>query len=305
MKPALRIAAISAVLTVLLVTCGQCSVRDDFKLMVKTSIGRISSADQPVPPVTIGVPGPSDRKSVARAMILSAVLPGLGQMYAGGTRGYAVGGTMAAVDVFSAWQYYYNNKEGDERKTKYKDFARDHYDRDRFRDYVRDTVVVFSRSDVFDDCMEPGSYDSPECSTSIHNIFPLSDRDDAAYYEQIGDEDRFLFGWDDWNPYVQPDHEDYWIDWYPYGSLPSGIPRTSKYRDDYSEMKEDADDFYGKADVYAWVMVVNRVVSMVDAAILVKLRNRDLAAIGDNPRLTFKAGLDGGPNFRVGLKMRF
>jgi hypothetical protein len=44
---------------------------------------------------------------------------------------------------------------------------------------------------------------------------------------------------------------------------------------------------------------------MIDAAILVKLRNRDLASLGDNPKLTFKAGLNGGPNFKVGLKMRF
>jgi hypothetical protein len=70
-------------------------------------------------------------------------------------------------------------------------------------------------------------------------------------------------------------------------------------------MKSEADDYYGNADRYAWVMVIGRVVSMIDAAILVKLRNRDLAAVGDNPRLTFKAGFKGGPNFKVGLKMRF
>ena len=70
-------------------------------------------------------------------------------------------------------------------------------------------------------------------------------------------------------------------------------------------MREEADDFYEKADRYAWIMVIGRVVSMVDAAILVKLRNRDLAGIGSNPRLTFKVNMHGSPDIKVGLKMRF
>jgi hypothetical protein len=70
-------------------------------------------------------------------------------------------------------------------------------------------------------------------------------------------------------------------------------------------MRKDADDYYSKADNFAWIMVIGRVVSMVDAAILVKLRNADLAGLGSNPRLTFDAKLSGNPNFKVALKMRF
>lgn len=302
---AMRILAISVAFAAFGVACGNCGTCSDFELMVRTSIGEIMSDEQPDPLADAGNPAGIGRKSVARAMLLSAVLPGLGQMYAGGRRGYAVGGTMAAVDVFSAWQYFDNNRKGDDIKTEYQAFARDHYERERFFDYVRDTVVVFSGSEVFESCTVPGSYDSSECWNSINNVFPLSGRDDAAYYEQIGDEDKFVFGWDDWDPYGTPNHEDAWLDWDPYTSLPEGIPNTSAHRAEYRGMKEDADDYYGKADRYAWVMVIGRVVSMIDAAILVKLRNRDLAAVGDNPRLTFKAGLDGGPNFRVGLKVRF
>jgi hypothetical protein len=305
MKPALRIFMLAAGVTVFATACGNCGNQSDFHLMVKASIGEIAAGDEPDPLGDIGNPSVVGRKSVARAMLLSAVLPGLGQIYAGGRRGYAVGGAMAALDVLSAWQYYDNNRKGDDLKTDYKAFARDHYDRGRFREYVRDTVVVFSGSDVFESCTVPGSYDSAECWASIDNVFPLSDRDDAAFYEQIGEENRYVFGWDDWNPYGTADHQDLWIDWDPYSSLPEGIPRTSSHRDQYGDMKQDADDYYGKADRYAWIMVVGRVVSMIDAAILVKLRNRDLAALGDNPRLSFKAGFNGGPNFRVGVKVRF
>ena len=305
MMLAIRILAISVGFAAFVVACGDCGTGDDFDLMVRSSIGGITSDDRPDSPVDIATPSTIGRKSVARAMLLSAVLPGLGQMYAGGRRGYAVGGTMAAVDVLSAWMYFDNNRKGDDKKIDYQAFAREHYSKDRFEKYVRDTIVALSPDPVFEPCTNPGSYDSSACWTSIYNVFPLSDGDDAAYYEQIGDEDRYVFGWDDWYSDRTPGHSDVWIDWDPYTALPTGIPTTSANRDTYRGMKSDADDFYGKADNYAWVMVIGRVVSMIDAAILVKLRNRDLAAIGDNPRLTFKAGLNGGPNFKVGLKMRF
>lgn len=301
----IRILAISVAFAASAVACGNCDTGDDFDLMVRSSIGGITSDEGPDSPVGIDAAVTVGRKSVARAMLLSAVLPGLGQMYAGGRRGYAVGGTMAAVDVLSAWMYFDNNKKGDDRKTDYQAFARDHYSRDRFEKYVRDTIVALSPDDVFEPCTDPGGYDSSACWTAIHNVFPLSDRDDAAYYEQIGDEYRYVFGWDDWYSGRTPSHVDVWIDWDPYSAFPTGIPTTSVNRDTYRGMKSEADDFYGKADRYAWVMVIGRVVSMIDAAILVKLRNKDLAAIGDNPTLAFKAGLSGGPNFRVGLKMRF
>jgi hypothetical protein len=305
MMPVIRFLAISVAFVAVAAACGNCSTGSDFDLMVKSSIRGITSDERPDPPIGTDAPLSVGRKSVARAMLLSAVLPGLGQMYAGGRRGYAVGGTMAAVDVLSAWLYYDNNRKGDDRKADYQAFARDHYDRERFEGYVRDTIVPLSSYSGFESCTDPGSYDSSECWTEIHSVFPLSDRDDAAFYEQIGDEDRYVFGWDDWYPDRPPNHADAWIDWDPFSAFPGEIPTTSDNREIYRDMKSEADDYFGKADRYAWVMVIGRVVSMIDAAILVKLRNRDLASLGDNPKLTFKAGLNGGPNFRVGLKVRF
>ena len=134
---AIRILAISVGFAAFVVACGDCGTGDDFDLMVRSSIGGITSDDRPDSPVDIATPSTIGRKSVARAMLLSAVLPGLGQMYAGGKRGYAVGGTMAAVDVLSAWLYFDNNRKGDDKKADYQAFARDHYSRGRFEKYVR------------------------------------------------------------------------------------------------------------------------------------------------------------------------
>ena len=303
MGAAIRILALSGILAACVGVRAGSARCGDFDLMVHASIGEIAADDRPDPVSGFGGAATVGRKSVAKAMVLSALLPGLGQIYVGGPRGYGVGGAMAALDVFSVWGYYENNSSGDDIKKEYRAYAGAHYDRERFVTYARDTVAVIAgKSGVtaFQDCSDDP--DNPDCHSAVDEAFPLSGHDDATFYEQIGDEDRYVFGWDDWDG---ENLQDQWIGWEPTSPLPEGIPRTTPHRDHYRGLKQEADDYYGRADRYAWVMVVGRVVSMIDAAILVKLRNKDLAGVGDNPRLTFKAGLNGGPNFKVGLRMRF
>jgi hypothetical protein len=260
---------------------------------------------QPDQPVSEGSGESVERKSVARAMILSAVLPGLGQIYAGGRRGVISGGAMAATDVFSIWRYFANNAKGDDKKGEYEDWSRDHFSRDRFERYVRDTVVVYSGYEEFDICTDGSIYDSAACWENIDMVFPLSETGSGAYYEQLDIDDRFVFGWDDWDPYGIENHEDFWVDWDPFEELPSGLPQMTTNRQVYQQIRSEAEDFYGKADRWAWIMVIGRVVSMVDAAILVKVRNRDMTGFGGNPRLTFHPKFGKDPGFRITLKLRF
>jgi hypothetical protein len=285
-----------------------CGEIDDFRVNARRCLGRVSDGAEAEETLMSSSSAEYRRKSVAGAMLLSAAVPGLGQIYAGGRRGYVVGGTMLAVEALAVSQYISNNDKGDGAKENYERFADAHYDRERFYRYVRDTVVVNSPYEDFEPCSETDDYDSQECWTAIHSEFPLSEADDGLFYEQIGVEDNYVFGWDDWDPYdpEQPDPVDLWQKWEkPSRPFPDGIPRSSLNRDKYNDMRESADDYYSKADRFAWMMVIGRVVSMVDAAILVKLRNSDLAGLGSNPRLTFDAGLSGDPNFKVALKMRF
>ena len=50
-------------------------------------------------PIPAAGGGTVQDKSVLRAMLLSALLPGLGEIYAGGTRGYVTGAAMAAASI--------------------------------------------------------------------------------------------------------------------------------------------------------------------------------------------------------------
>jgi hypothetical protein len=295
---------LAAVATVTPDAC--CGEIDIFRVNARRCLGRVTDGVETEETLMSTETAGYSEKSVAGAMLLSAAVPGLGQIYAGGTRGYVVGGTMLAVDALAVTQYFSNNSKGDDARDDYERFADAHYDRERLYGYVRDTVVVYSANEDFNSCTVPGEYDSTACWGAIDDAWPLSESDDALYYEQIGVEDNYAFGWDDWDASgTVYDHPEWWYGWTPAEPFPNGIASSSANRDKYNDMRENADDYYSKADRFAWIMVIGRVVSMVDAAILVKLRNSDLAGLGSNPRLTFDARLSGDPNFKVALKMRF
>jgi hypothetical protein len=265
--------------------------------------------DQPIE--AGGAPPPAGEKSAVRAMLLSAILPGLGEVYAAGTRGYVTGSMMAATDVFSFWQYLSNNDKGDTRKQEYRSFAGVHYSRTRLNAYALNTIAVYSGSDALGFCRPGPTQDDVKCTQQIDDSFPLSIQDDNDFYQQIDVEDRYIFGWDDWTTEGLENPETRWTGWNPGDPVPdvflrdeAGRPRSLN-RATYRGMRQDADDFFSKADKFAWVMVIGRMVSIVDSAILVKIRNRDLAGFGTNPRLCFVVDPMGKADMQLTLKVRF
>ena len=256
-------------------------------------------------PVEARSEAPRGQKSVLRGMLFSALVPGLGEIYANGTRGYVTGGIMAAADIFASWQYFSNNSKGDDRKGDYERFAMEHYDADSLETYVVTVVARWSGSPDLQHCIPGPTYDNQLCLGEFAESFPLGATGSDDYYQQIGNDDRYVMGWDDWDPYQVLNHEVLWTSWNPGDPIPPGLPSTTANRETYNGMRDDANDFFSKADNYAWVMVIGRVVSMIDTAILVKLRNKDLAGLGTNPRLCFEVRSVAKPDFRLALKARF
>ena len=302
-----RLAAVGLILIVWMPSEGACDLGDGLGLRARTSIRRIQAGGNESPPLEIGSSSTGTEKSMFRAMLLSALVPGLGQMYAGGTRGNIVGGAMAATDMFSVWRYFVNNADGDDKKSEYQDFARENYSREKFNDYAHDVIVPeCNDEESFGLCYDP-SRPEEECWGQIDEAFPLSKNDDGHFYDQIGNEDIYVFGWSDWEPGTDDAYE-LWRGWTVGEPIPGDgikLPRTTQKREQYRQMRKEADDFYSRADVYEWIMVAGRVVSMIHAAVVVKMRNRDLVGFGGNPRLTFKTKFGSNPSVRVGLKMRF
>jgi hypothetical protein len=262
-----------------------------------------SSGDQPIPAAG---GGGAREKSVLRAMLLSALLPGLGEIYAGGTRGYATGAAMAAADAFSLWQYVGNNRNGDDWKDRYRDFANDNYDREGLRVYADTVLAKYSATEGLGFCNHDlPTWDPESCEVYFERAFPSVTQNNDDFYRQIAADDSYIMGWRDWDTAGIESPEAKWTGWTPGQPLPKGLPATTPLREQYQDMRGRADDYYGRSDLYAWVMVIGRVVSVIDSAILVKMRNSDLAGIGTNPRLTLKVNPLGKVNVKLGLKVRF
>lgn len=247
---------------------------------------------------------PVSQKSLGKAMLLSCLVPGLGQIYIGEKRGVATGIAMVSTDALALWRYAYNRSEGDRWKKDYQSWAKVHYRSARFWKYVRDTVVVYSGYQDFGRCKDPSIYDSTECWRAIEKIFYLGVEGSDTYYDQIGRERIYIFGWDDWNPYSVPNHEDLWTDWQPGDAFPSLLPQTTDHRDHYNHLRRMADRNYGRANVYAWVMVIGRVVSMIDAAVMLKMRSFEIGSIEVSPRLSL-ARRTGQHGFDLSIGVRF
>ncbi len=107
------------------------------------------------------------RKIPAIGILLSAVVPGTGEMYAGS---YIKGAVFLGLEVFLWWKYAGFREKGFDIEEKYEAFADAHWDSLRWaNEYNSDT--------------DPSTHTLPDTKTQ-------------QYYEMIGKYDQFQAGWD-------------------------------------------------------------------------------------------------------------
>ena len=285
-----RTAAVLLALCATILAAGACAAgeaeaggRVAFHTYLRTTLKGIESPQEPDASVRHTQDDEVKPKSTLRAVLLSALMPGLGEIYVGGRRGYVTGGVLVGIDLVSIYKFYDYNNQGDDLRTEYRDYAHRYYDRVRFEAYVKDTVAAVNSN--FEYCHIGDQYDPVKCDSLVDYYFPLADDDD--FYEQIDVMDRFAFGWTDW--VHDPAYVNYWNQWEdPEGPIPSGIETETARRLTYRSMREEANDAYASADRFAWIMVIGRVVSMVDAMILTRAHNSKIASLGSNMNLSFQ-----------------
>ncbi len=184
---------------------------------------------------------PGTRRRMLVSILLSAVLPGMGEAYL-----YLDGGelsTIARVPVFLAaevyfWHgYFHNHKKGKDYKQYYMDYADEHWDLNRF-------LIQHPCCSALDTCPDYNYYNEHCEGEFNYFLYTPKGIDEEEYYENIGKYDAFVYGWDDWNG--QPDY------WTP-------------HRRYYWEMRKHSDYYLTKGDNFLMWLLVNRVVSMVDA----------------------------------------
>lgn len=186
----------------------------------------------------------SRRKRTIISVLCSAILPGLGELYL--YRETRDKGILARVPFFMAaegylwYGYAHNHSKGKDLKQDYMDYADAHWSLDRFLEQHPCCAGIGG-------CVDWEEYNT-ECSGDyFFFLYTPREMDEEEYYENIGKYDAFVFGWDDWDS--QPDN------WTP-------------HRTYYWSLRDESDKYLLRADRHIMLLIVNRVVSMLDAGLL-------------------------------------
>ncbi|MGH7600098.1 MAG: hypothetical protein ACREOI_27400 [bacterium] len=188
---------------------------------------------------------PPHERSVGKAFLLSAVIPGAGQFY---NKSFLKGLAFLGAEV-GAWAVYaIYTKSGNEKTDEFEVFARAHWSEDEYWS----SLARLSGCDVNNrPCLR--DYEN----TTFSHFLP--DERNQTYYENIGKYDQFNAGWDD-------------------SISGEAKQRDSANRTQYTGMRKKANDQFKIATYGTSVVLINHLISALDAAYTAYKFNREIKA---------------------------
>jgi len=187
------------------------------------------------------------RRRTIISVLCSAILPGLGELYL--YHEARDNGILARVPLFMAaegylwYGYAHNHSKGKDLKRDYMDYADEHWSLDRF-------LTHHPCCEGLGGC-DDWEYYNENCSDDFrYFLYTPREMDVEEYYENIGKYDAFVYGWDDSTDPIDPN--DYW----------------TPHRTYYWSLRNESDKYLLRADRHLMLLIVNRVVSMIDAGLL-------------------------------------
>lgn len=172
-------------------------------------------------------------RSAGKALLFSAVIPGAGQLY---NKSFLKGLAFAGVEI-GAWAVNaIYTRRGNQKTAAFEQYAREHWSEDRYWESLAQHC----------NC---GGDNRRQCAKDCERQYShfLPDARNQMYYENIGKYDQFNAGWDD---------------------SKSGLAfqRDSERRELYTRIRKTANDQFRKASYGVSAVLVNHVLSMVEAA---------------------------------------
>jgi hypothetical protein len=198
----------------------------------------------------------TQKKLPGRAMLLSMVLPGMGQFYAGSK---IRGAVFLALEVAGWTTFAVYQTQGKDKENEYEDFADQHWHRSPYWDAVQEIAVTNGWTG--------GNVENASWSELI-NYLPanftheLPSTNNQQYYEMIGKYlSQFGFGWDDQEGDV--DSTQY---------FDGHFSQSRPFR--YEDIRFESNQALDHATAALEVVLVNHVISALDAGFLVRRHNK-------------------------------
>jgi len=208
-----------------------------------------------------------DKKSPLLAGVMSAVLPGSGELYVGE---YLKAAIFFAVEAALITVAVVNNNEGDKLTAEFEAFADEHWSVVDYAEYLRDHKTELGLPDDcnVDDFINPNESLPPweritdwdalnHCESPFSHHLPHYG--EQQYYELIGKYPQYSSGWDKFDPAVD------------------GFRDVPQIMLDYSVMRGNANDAYNLASKAVIGLYINHLLSAIDAAWSATTYNKNLA----------------------------
>ncbi|MBU1065072.1 hypothetical protein KJ762_05945 [bacterium] len=195
-------------------------------------------------------------KSPGRAFLMSAIVPGAGELYAGAKwRALA----FASVEVFS-WLMYFNRKnKGEGLEQDYMNYADDYWKLNNLFNNLSNEKTGLDGSHILFLEYNGEEYEGSDSLLNAWGSYvingevqPVRTRD---YYENIGKYDQFSGGWDDFTDF---------------NTISDSVISVSDLRDNYLTQRKESNDALKMATNFATVIMFNHLISAFHAQIAAK-----------------------------------
>ena len=198
----------------------------------------------------------TQKKLPGRAMLLSAVLPGMGQIYAGSK---IRGAVFLAVEAAGWTAFAMFQTQGKQKENDYEDFADQHWARSPYWDAVQ-TIAETNGWTGGDVEHQPWSELISYLPANFTHELPSTNT--QQYYEMIGKYlSQFGYGWDDATGDADSTQA---FD----GHFSSNHPSQ------YEDIRYDSNQLLDRATLAIEIVLINHVVSALDAGFLVRRHNK-------------------------------
>ena len=205
----------------------------------------------------------SKEKSPVIAGVLSAVIPGTGEIYAGN---YLKGAIFLGVEAGLWTMHFIKINSGDSKTEEYQNYANNNWDVYKYAAWLKNNN--FSGAEVIDLTSDKETLrlqvNQVESLNFSHTLPPYGAQ---QYYEVIGKYQNFVAGWSQADASIinnNPNSPNYYFNY--------KIQQVA----DYMQSRQDANDLYQFADNMIMLSIINRVLSTADAIWTVSLFNSNL-----------------------------